>query len=256
MLLQLTRVVTLLSPLINKNTDFLANKRWETLYMVEKLIRRFKSVVISNDTIIRLINESRERDFDVIEYMLQKDVLASLNLETERLLIRRFCESDLDDVFACTSNQDMMVMDGGKVDLTIAEAKHSLEYFINTPGKFAICLKNNYKMIGFLSLVENDDRAVTAFDLGYAIHPDYQRQGYATEAIKRILDFSFDEMNLKLITASHFEGNHISKNILRKFHFVEEGIKRLAYYHPFFEKELTVVVYSLLKEEYRLNEMF
>lgn len=51
-------------------------------------------------------------------------------------------------------------------------------------------------------------------------------KGYATEAIKAIVDFAFNTMDLNRIEAFITPGNDSSINVLRKLNFKQEGILR------------------------------
>src|SRR5439155_17989035 len=54
------------------------------------------------------------------------------------------------------------------------------------------------------------------FGLYYALSPAYQRQGYATEAAKALIDYAFTQLSLKRIVATTTYGNVASMGVMRK----------------------------------------
>lgn len=60
-------------------------------------------------------------------------------------------------------------------------------------------------------------------EVWYKIHPDQWRQGYATEALKRVIDFGFDQHNLHRIQAGCAVENTASIRVLEKVGMTKEG---------------------------------
>lgn len=85
-------------------------------------------------------------------------------------------------------------------------------------------------------------------EIGYEIHPDYWRKGYASEAVKKILDYSFEELDLYRIGAITFLENDSSKELLRKLGFEKEGILRGYLYQR--KQSHDAVVYSIIKPDW------
>ncbi len=56
----------------------------------------------------------------------------------------------------------------------------------------------------------------TEADLGYIFDPAYAGRGYATEAVRAVLDHGFDELGVRRVTASCFADNAASAHILEK----------------------------------------
>ncbi len=59
--------------------------------------------------------------------------------------------------------------------------------------------------------------------LGYAIHPDYQGSGFATEATRGLLDFGFGTLGLARIVARCDTRNHASYRVMEKAGMVRVG---------------------------------
>ena len=62
--------------------------------------------------------------------------------------------------------------------------------------------------------------------LMYWVAPDYQGNGYATEATRLCLDYAFRERGFHKISAYVLVTNHASAAVLEKLGFVREGVHR------------------------------
>ncbi len=56
----------------------------------------------------------------------------------------------------------------------------------------------------------------TEFGLFYAVEPEYQRRGYATEAARAMLDYAFKQLHVKRVIAMTDFVNVASQNVMRK----------------------------------------
>lgn len=65
-----------------------------------------------------------------------------------------------------------------------------------------------------------------AAEVWYKIHLDYWRQGYAIEALNKLLDFGFNDLKLHRIEAGCAVENIASSKVLEKAGMTKEGIKR------------------------------
>jgi [ribosomal protein S5]-alanine N-acetyltransferase len=98
---------------------------------------------------------------------------------------------------------------------------------------------------GFHTIVINHQRA----EIGYELLAEEERnKGYMGEALKAVLRFGFNELNLNRIEALTNPNNEISQKLLHANGFVQEGELRLHYNKDgVFEHS---VFYGLLKDEY------
>ena len=63
-------------------------------------------------------------------------------------------------------------------------------------------------------------------ELGYWIGLPYWGRGYATEAVRAMVRYGFDELGLNRIHAQHFARNPASGRVLEKAGFTHEGFHR------------------------------
>jgi diamine N-acetyltransferase len=85
-------------------------------------------------------------------------------------------------------------------------------------------------------------------DFGISIHPDFQGQGIGTTAVKLVLQYAFETMNLHKMRGGYLDGNEASKRIMEKNGFQEEGVERHYKYVDGEWKDAHWM--SILREEY------
>jgi RimJ/RimL family protein N-acetyltransferase len=107
--------------------------------------------------------------------------------------------------------------------------------------------------IGQVSLVATEygptdtDRA-RRMELGYHLHPDHHGQGYGAEAVRLLVQFAFEDLNLRRVEADVGAFNDASVGLLESLGFQREGARReAAYYRGDYYDMLT---YGLLREEW------
>ena len=108
--------------------------------------------------------------------------------------------------------------------------------FMEEKNVFAIEYKINKKVIGSLGL--HDIKEITEFEniaakeIGYVLSKDYWGKGLMTEAVKCVVDFCFDVLQLDALTVGHSAENIRSKRVVEKCGF------RFVLYKNFFSKIL------------------
>lgn len=106
-------------------------------------------------------------------------------IETERLVLRSFLESDLCDFYEYASVAGTGEMAGWRHHETIAKTREILDLFIEDDKTFAIVLKENNKVIGSLGVEKYGmEEALTEFygycgrEIGYVLSKDYWGLGH------------------------------------------------------------------------------
>lgn len=103
--------------------------------------------------------------------------------------------------------------------------------------------------VGMVSVMHLDH---TRPELAYWLIPDAQGDGYATEAVELLLEYTFDTFEIQGLWAQAFAYNEGSWGLLERLGFVHEGTMRN---HRFVRGEyVDVVCYGLLREEWRDRE--
>ena len=152
--------------------------------------------------------------------------LNGITLETERLILRPFYQSDLNDFYEYASVKGVGEMAGWNHHQSKEESKSILNNFITEDKTFAICLKENGKVIGSIGIekygLENE---LTEFfdyqgrEIGYVLSKEYWGKGLMPEAVKRVIDYLFMELNLDFLTCGYYDFNFQSKRVQEKCGF-------------------------------------
>ena len=142
------------------------------------------------------------------------------------MILRPFVESDLDDFYEYASVEGVGEMAGWKHHESREESLEILKMFINNDQTFAICLKENGKVIGSLGVDEYGmEQALSEFydyrgrELGYVLSKDYWGMGIMTEAVKAVMDYLFRERKLDFLTCGYYDFNSRSKRVQEKCGF-------------------------------------
>lgn len=172
------------------------------------------------------------------------------NLETERLLLRRVVNEDVNEIFALRSDQEVMKYIPRPLVKTEEEALAHIamidEKIDSNEGiNWAITLKDNPKLIGIIGHYRIRPEHFRA-EIGYMVLPEYQGKGIISEAIKEVVKYGFEVMKLHSIEAIIDPENFASEKVLQKNGFVKEAhLKENEYYEGRF---LDTVIYSILNE--------
>ena len=128
-----------------------------------------------------------------------------------------------------------------------------MDVFIQTINKniqsnnsiyWAITLNGTDKLIGTICLFDFSDDNLKA-EIGYELLPDFQGKGIMQEAITEVIDFGFEQMNLKTITAVPSGDNLQSRKLLEKNNFKIDPVLQATFVQH--EDLANMVIYSLTK---------
>ncbi len=152
-------------------------------------------------------------------------------IETERLLLRKILPGDEEDIFELLSDEQTCLDDGGFHAYKAMDKDFlSLFSYMKSQRRYAIVLKSEHKLIGLLNL-QDEERAVPAYELGFVLNPKYRRRGYMFEAVSSLIAEWFEKMDVQMFTACHFPYNDASKKLIRKLGFTYEGMEHKAMNH-------------------------
>lgn len=149
-----------------------------------------------------------------------------IQIETDRLLLRLFKPSDLDDFYEYASVEGVGEMAGWKHHENKEISQVILDNFIAEDKTFAICLKSNHKVIGSLGIEKYglEEKLSEFFDykgreIGYVLSKDYWGYGIMPEAVRAVVKYLFDELNLDFLTCGYYLFNNQSKKVQEKCGF-------------------------------------
>jgi RimJ/RimL family protein N-acetyltransferase len=167
-------------------------------------------------------------------------------LETDRLFLRPFRKSDLDDLAALNGDAENMKFVSpplareqvaGIIDWFIAEWKR-LGY-----GWFAVTHKRTERLLGQCGLQEIEDNTnLSTAELIFVIDRSVWGKGYATEAAGAVVRFGFEAAGVEKIAAVAIEENGPGRQVLVKLGFTHIDNRTL--------QDQEVMVYEMTKSSF------
>jgi RimJ/RimL family protein N-acetyltransferase len=152
-----------------------------------------------------------------------------IHLKTQRLCLRPFQESDLDAFVTYRSDPDVARYQSWTTPYSFDQAMTFLEEMklaqAGTPGtwyQLAIERQIQPGIIGdcAFQVLEDDNRQG---QIGFTLARPYQKQGYAAEAVRGLLDYLFGELRLHRVTAICDVENLASVKLLERVGMRREG---------------------------------
>jgi RimJ/RimL family protein N-acetyltransferase len=174
-------------------------------------------------------------------------------LPAQRLRLRALTPADTDDVFAVFA--DPLVM-----RYWSSPPMTSPDQAAGYIGQIRDWFASRGGLQWGIALDDDDDRIIgtvtlCAFalehrrcEIGYALGADHWGQGYAGEALRRVLAFAFDELDLARIEADVDPRNEASIRLLERLRFQREGLLR-ARWRVAGEVQ-DALIYGLLREDH------
>ena len=168
--------------------------------------------------------------------------VTNIRIETERLILRAWRESDLKDFYEYAKVDGVGQRCGWLPHKDIDESRMILGVFIEEKKTFALELKENGKVVGSIGLETRDadlgiPEALMGREIGYVLNKDYWGRGLMPEAVKAVIDYCFKELNFNWLTCGHFVWNDQSRRVVEKCGF--KFIKEVTHHTRFGTEELT-----------------
>ena len=156
------------------------------------------------------------------------------HLETDRLILRDIRMEDIQEYY------ERLYGDGDVCRYLlfdphqdIGESLQSIQEILEKyeEGKFyrwGITEKGDDSLIGVIGLVRIDEQANTC-SFAYLLGCDYWNRGYGTEAVKAVIRFAFEELEIQRIVADHMVQNPASGAVMRKAGMTHIGTEQGKY---------------------------
>lgn len=183
----------------------------------------------------------------------------SVLLETERLVLRAFAQSDLDDLARLDGDpQVMRYREAGKPHTREHTERETLPYLLAPRGRldvwaWAALLKPARRFVGLFALRPMDDEGDDGRNeasLGYRLMPDVWGAGLASEGAKALVDRGFGVFGFDRIYGEAMAVNLGSRRVMEK-----AGLRYVRTFHVAFEDPIPgteegEVEYALTREEW------
>ncbi|MBQ1257155.1 MAG: GNAT family N-acetyltransferase [Clostridia bacterium] len=173
-------------------------------------------------------------------------------LETERLVLRKVRMDDANDMYAYSCDPLVAKHVLWDAHRSVNDTKAYLRYMIRKyrmgdPSSWGIEEKATGKIIGTIGYMwyQADNNAC---EVGYSLARAKWNKGYMTEALKAVIDYTFNDLGFHRIEAQHETDNEPSGRVMEKCGMKKEGTLRGRLYNK--GKYVDVNVYAILREEF------
>ncbi len=177
-----------------------------------------------------------------------------INIETERIILRKFRESDAEAFLKYRTKPDVVIYQGErwesyKLEQAREFVKEQMNFEPDIPDtwfQIAIELKSTGDLIGDCAIhtLPQDTNQV---EIGYTLDPLYQNKGFGKEAVKCLLGYIFNVLNKHRVIAITDVRNKNSIKLLENIGMRREGhFRKNAWYRGEYTDEY---LFALLKEE-------
>lgn len=157
--------------------------------------------------------------------------VTDIRIETDRLILRPWRESDLADFYEYASVDGVGQCCGWLPHKSMEESRSILKMFMEEKKTFALELKENGKVIGSIGLEMREydlgiPEPLCGREIGYVLNKDYWGRGMMPEAVKAVIDYCFDTLNFDWLTCGHFVWNDQSRRVVEKcgFRYIQDVI--------------------------------
>ncbi len=177
-------------------------------------------------------------------------------IETKRLVLTEIQPDDVAAIFDLFSNKLVVEYYDLEAFIAVEQARDLISIFrsryeTSTGIRWAIRLKSSGKIVGTCGFNSWSSKMRNAV-LGYDLMPRFWGKGYASEAVRAMIQAAFAGMlpcgRLNRIQADTVPGNHASEALLCRLGFKEEGLRRESGYWKNTFHDLKC--FGLLKSEF------
>ena len=150
-----------------------------------------------------------------------------MNLESPRLVLGQLKREDVPLIHELHCQTEIAEFNtlGIPRELSVTEKLLENVFSIDNNKEFGwtVRLKDSNQFIGELGMGISPE--MDRGEIHYSIHPDYWGNGYATEAVKRVIDFGFATLHLEKIEANSATENIRSMKVLEKVGMLKVSIQ-------------------------------
>ena len=173
-------------------------------------------------------------------------------LETERLILRRIIMKDAQDSFEYSKDAEVARHVLWNAQKELSEAKEYCRFMMkryrqDLPSSWGIIDKTTGRLVGTIGYMEYREEHGSV-EVGYSLARWMWNSGYMTEALRRVIAYTFEAMDVNRIEAQHELTNPSSGRVMEKCGMKKEGVLRQRLYNK--GKYVDVALYAILQSDY------
>ncbi len=146
-----------------------------------------------------------------------------MQLETERLFLRSWQDSDAEDLYLCASHPDVGPSAGWPVHTSVENSLEIIRTVFAEKEVYAVCLKADNRAVGCVAITigakSTLDLPETEGEIGYWIGVPFWGKGLIPEAVRELIRHGFEDLHLEKLWCVYFDGNNKSKRVQEKCGF-------------------------------------
>lgn len=172
-------------------------------------------------------------------------------LKTERLILRKFTEEDMEALFLILKDEKVNKFLPWYPVKSLEETKKFYEeryvakYIQPQAYAYAICLKDDNYPIGYIKVDMEE-----AHDLGYGLCKEFWHHGIVSEAVKAVVE-QVKKDGIPYITATHDINNPHSGGVMKK-----TGMKYQYSYEELVQPKNMLVTFRMYQLNFTVNDDF
>jgi [ribosomal protein S5]-alanine N-acetyltransferase len=180
-------------------------------------------------------------------------------LETPRLRLREPHPDDADRYLEMLSDLEVQRFLPWVAPRTVEDSLRSLrqlkaatvadQYIL----PWAIALKPDGQLIGGIRYFGFSGHHYQIGEVGYEVAREHWRHGYATEALRAVVAFGFDRLELVRVQLSIRPDNLASRRVAQKAGFTEEGTLRCWGYDEARQAWVDTLMAAIVRDDYYLR---
>lgn len=145
-------------------------------------------------------------------------------METERLVLRRWKREDLKPYAALVSDEEVMRLTGVEPTKNLEETTREFNADLRSDRSFAIVLRESGEVIGRIKFHADMHRFhVKSLSVSYELRREFWGCGYMTEALTAMIERAFEKEKVDVLAANHYSNNMRSRRVIEKCGFTYEG---------------------------------
>lgn len=142
-----------------------------------------------------------------------------MRIETERLMLRPWADSDAAACFRAASDPDVGPRAGWAPHKSEEESLSVIRGVLSVKETYAVTVKGEDVAMGSASIMETEPPEAGVGEIGYWIAKELWGKGYIPEAVSALQRRAFTELNLNALICGYFEGNEQSRRVQEKCGF-------------------------------------
>ena len=170
-------------------------------------------------------------------------------IKCDKCTLRKWKTSDLENLVKNANNYKVAstLRDAFPYPYTVEDGKEWIEFAGNEEWGHNFAITTDDKAIGCIGLIVGKDIERKSSEVGYWLGEDHWGKGIVSSALKGIIEFAFDNLEVERIFAAPLEHNIASRKVLEKNDFILEGILRNSVFK--FEKLHNQALYARIREQ-------